>query len=781
MRITRSKAERTFWSRITRRVTLRIMHHRSYASAAGTVFCVCRLLVAALMFLWWLTGPVQSQDRASEGLQRVPGKVTDESGAALPRVTVQIRDKSGKVLADVLTNSRGEFVVDLGEGDYLVTAKLPGFAPLKDQHLLVTPFTSPFSLVLQVPTVEEQVVVTATATEAPLAQVGSSVTVIRGDRLAREGALTVGDALRRVAGLALVQSGPAGQVTSLFARGGESDYTKVLIDGIVANEPGGSYNFANLSISDIDRIEIVRGSQSALFGSDAIAGVVQIFTHRGTSEGLSPKPRALIEGGTFATYRYAGGIEGKGKRVDYSASFARSDTDNDVLNGSFNEETIAGNLGVATSKNTEIRAVFRSEAGRAGVPGQYAFQRPDAEEYYQHRDLSGGLTFTAQSTTSWAQKIGYTVNDSRQFSADPHDSGSYLPAFQGHTALFPLSDFTYQTLNQTRRQRISYQSDLSLPGNHILTAGADYERESGVVGDPDVNPLEAVRNNYGGYVQDQWAVYSRFFFAAGVRLEQNQNFGFYATPRLSVAAHLHQPGAGGFWGLTKLKGNFGTGFREPTLVESYSNSPYFRGNPNLQPEKSVNFDVGIEQRFGPDRGAVEVTYFDNRYRNQIGFVTTDFVTFAGTFFNLGKTRARGLEAALRQDLGWHWEVTGAYTFLDGKVLESTSTFDPVYAPGQQLLRRPRHSGYVDLRWKPGRWTLGATGQFVGSRVDSDFEGLGLTQNPGYGILNLLASFRISESTSVYGIVNNALNEKYMEVLGYPALRANFRIGIRTGF
>jgi outer membrane cobalamin receptor len=737
--------------------------------------------MVAILCFGLLAGQAHPQDRASGGLQRVLGRVTDQSGAALPRVTVQVRDKSGNLVADTLTSSRGELALDLNEGEYLVTATLAGFAPLQNQSLEVTASTPPFTLVLQVPAVEQQIVVTATATEAPLSQVGSSITVIKGDRLAREGAVTMGDALRRVAGLALVQSGPAGQIASLFVRGGESKYTKILIDGTAVNEPGGSYNFANLSIADIDRIEIVRGPQSALFGSDAIAGVIQIFTHRATSEGLSPKPRALFEGGSFASYRYAGGIEGKGKKVDYSASFTRSDTDNDVLNGSFNEETASANLGIAITKGVELRAVFRSDDGRTGVPGQYAFQRPDADQYYRHRDLSGGLTLTHQVTPSWVQKASYTVNDYRQFSDDPIDSGSYVPTYQGHAAPFPLSDFTYQTLNQTRRQRIGYQSDVNLPGNHVLTAGAEYERESGVVGDPAESPLAAVRNNYGGYVQDQWALGNRLFTAAGVRLEHNENFGFFAAPRLSIAAHLHQPAAGSFWGLTKLRGNFGVGIEEPTLVESYSDSPYFRGNPNLKPEKSVSFDAGIEQHFGSGRGSAELTYFDNRFRDQIGFVTTDFVTFAGTFFNLGKTRARGFETSLRQELGWHWEISGAYTYLDGKVLESSNTFDPVYAPGQQLLRRSRHSGYVDLRWKPGRWTLGATGQFVGRRLDSDFEGIGLVLNHGYGTLNLLASLRLTNSTSLYAIVNNVLDKKYMEVLGYPALRANFRIGIQTGF
>src|SRR5262249_30203985 len=161
--------------------------------------------------------------------------------------------------------------------------------------------------------------------------------------------------------------------------------------------------------------------------------------------------------------------------------------------------------------------------------------------------------------------------------------------------------------------------------------------------------------------------------------------------------------------------------------------------------------------------------------------TTNPVTFEGSFFNIGKTRARGVESNFR--LGWNprWEATGAYTFLNSRVLESASPFDPVFAPGQELFRRPKHSGYVDLRWKPGSWTLGATAILVGRRVDSDFSGLGLTHNPGYGILNLLLSQRLNDSISWFVLVNNALDKEYMEVLGFPALRAHFRVGLRAGF
>jgi vitamin B12 transporter len=744
----------------------------------GRQHALLLFLLGAALFAGGMSYP-QSAGEAKR--TRVTGAVLDQSGAPLPRVLVEVRDSADRIVTAVLSNGRGEFLLDLESGDYEVSAILSGFAPVTDQPLKVTDTVLPLKLVLKIPALHQEIVVTATKTRTPLSQVGSSVSVVSGEQLASEGISTVADALRSLAGLTVVQSGGMGQVTSLFIRGGGSNYTKVLIDGIPANEPGGNYNFANLSTAGIDRIEVVRGPQSALFGSDAVAGVVQIFTRRGTGEGLAPKPSALIEGGTFSTFRYGAGIEGKGDRLDYAAWFSRLDTDNDVLNGSFNDETVTANLGLRTSANSEMRAVFRSEAGRTGVPGQWGFERPDSDAYYRRRDEAGSLTYTYFARSSWTHSLSYAFNDSRQFSANPADSGSYVPEYQDRTAPFPFSDFTYETLNQTRRQRVTYQSDLTLQGGHLLTAGAEYERESGTVGDPQLAPLQAVRNNFGTYLQDQWNSHNRFFTTAGVRLEHNTSFGFFAAPRLSAAFHAREPAAGSPWGLTKLKANFGLGIKEPSLTESFSNSPFFRGNPGLRPEKAVSFDAGVEQRFGPGRSVAEITYFENHFRDQIGFETTDFVTFAGTFFNLGKTRARGIEASFRATLGSQWEAGGTYAFVDSVVLESSNATDPAFAKGQELFRRPKHSGSLDLRWKPGRWSLGATGLLVGSRVDSDFSSLGITRNKGYGILNLVAGYRLSSGTSLFLTVNNALNAHYMEVLGYPALRANFRIGVRRGF
>jgi vitamin B12 transporter len=714
-------------------------------------------------------------------VRRVQGTVLDLSGAPVPRVAIEIRSQAGAVLVSTLTDIQGKFSADLPDGQYTLDATAAGLAPIRRQSLDVGPTMTPVHLTLEIPAIEQSIVVTATRTEAPLSQVGSSTTVIRGDELAQAGIDTMADALRKVAGLAITQNGADGQLTSLFIRGGESDYAKVLIDGIPINDPGGSFNFSNLSVSSIDRIEIVRGPQSALFGSDAMAGVVQVFTRRGNSEGLNPLPHFSVEGGSFATFRYEAALGGKNDRFDYSADFSRIDTDNHVRNGSFNDATASLNLGFRPSAGTQIRAVFRSSGGRAGVPGQWAFHAPDSDQYYRHRGLAGGLSFTQSINSTWTHYFSYGISDSRQFSEDSVDAGSYIPEYQGQKAPFAAYDSSYQTLNRSRRQTFAYRSEVSLPHAHLVTAGVEFERESGVVGDPRSDPLKAVRNNFGAFVQDQWFFQKRFFAAAGVRLEHNESFGLSAAPRLSLAWQVYQPGTSGFLGLTRIKTNVGLGIKEPTLVESFSKSPFFLGNPNLKPEKSRSFDFGIEQQFCEGKGVFEATWFDNRFRNQIGFVTTNYTTFSGTFFNIGKTRARGMEISGRQDLLWHFRISGSYTFVDSLVLETGSAPDPVFAPGQALFRRPRHSGSLELRWQPGRWTFGATATMVGNRLDSDFLGLDLTTNPAYSVLDLAVSFRLFGQATIFATVNNVSDRNYMEVLGYPALPARFRIGLSTGF
>jgi vitamin B12 transporter len=743
------------------------------------VFYMILCLTAAVSTTNWLTAA--DSPAPAPRTETIIGRMADQAGAVLPRTIIEIHDLEGKLVVRTQSNSRGDFSFDLPHGEYTLTATHAGFASIVDRPLYVTTGTPPVLLALNVTPHRELVVVTATKTETPLTQVGSSVSVITGEELAMTGAFSVADSMRQIAGMSIVQSGGIGQTTSMFLRGGGSNYTKVLVDGIPVNEPGGSFNLANLSTASIDRIEIVRGPQSALYGSDAITGVVQVFTKRGKSRGLSPLPFMMVEGGSLSTLRYGGGIQGSSDRMDYLASFSRFDTDNNVPNGSFNNASIAGNLGLHPSEKLEIRMVYRSEAGRVGTPGPWAFGRPDLDAHYRRHDNAGSVTVSHFQSPSWTQKISYTINDSQQLSDNPLDSGEYTPQFEDRIAPFPFMDFVFQNINNTRRQKVNYQSDLLLPRGHLLTAGGEYERVSGIVGDPSLDPPLVFRNNFSGYIQDQWTISSRMYAAAGVRLDRNESFGFYASPRLSLSLLARQPIEGKTLGTTRIKANFGLGIKEPTLLESFSTSFYYQGNPDLEPEKTVSFDIGGEQLFNSGRGLLEVTWFQSRFRDQIGFEITDFSTFAGSFFNIGKSRARGIETALSYELPVNITIGGTYTFLDSEVQESTSSFDPVYAEGQELLRRPRHSGSIDLRWKPGRWTLGATGLLTGTRVDSDFSSLGITSSRGYSVLNLLANYRLVGDVSVFAALNNATNERYMEVLGYPSLGRNFRVGLRAGF
>ena len=703
-------------------------------------------------------GGFTSASQNSVEIRTISGRVEDSSGALLPRALIQVHSVQGEVVATTYTNNRGEFSLDLPEGKYIISTSFAGFASIHDRILEVSASNLPVNLRLEISSFGEQIVVTATKTETPLAQIGNSTSVVSDEELSSKGVFLVGDALRDLAGISIVQSGGTGQLTSLFLRGGESDYTKVLVDGIPMNEPGGTFNFANLSTSSIDRIELVRGPQSALFGSDAMTGVLQIFTRRGESEGLSPKPSIVIEGGTYATLRYGAALEGSNEKMDYFASFSRYDTDNNVDNGSFNSTSITGNLGLDLSGKSELRAIFRSEAGRAGSPGPWDLEVPDLNAYYRFRNIAGTLAFVQRPTGLWTQKLSYAVNDSQQISAGD----------------------SFQNLSQIRRHRIDYQSDLILPRGNLLTAGADYEHQSGFVGDPSVNPEDVTRNNFAGYIQDQLSLKNRFFTTVGVRLDHNGSFGFFASPRLSIALVARQSSVSSLPGMTKIKANFGLGIKEPSLLESYSTSIYYMGNPDLLPEKSNSFDVGIEQHFNSGRSIFELIYFQNHFRDQIGFAITDFETYAGSFFNIGKSRARGLETTLHQELPWDCEISGAYTFLDSEILEITNDFDPAFAKGQWLFRRPRHSGSIAFRWKPGRLTLELSTLLVGTRVDSDFLQLGSTRNKGYSVFNLLANYRLIGGMSIYAAVNNISDEYYMEALGYPALGRHFRIGLRAG-
>jgi outer membrane receptor protein involved in Fe transport len=318
----------------------------------------------------------------------------------------------------------------------------------------------------------------ATRTEAPADQVGASVTTFTAADLERRRVPLVADLLRVSPGVMVVRSGGPGALTSLFVRGGESNYNKVLLDGIRLNEPGGTFNFSNLSTDSLERVEIVRGAHSALFGSDAMASVVQLVTKRPDRARARPQGTLSIEGGTYGTLRGGASASGASGRIDYAVGAQRFSTDNHVPNHAFDNATLSANVGLAASPTAAIRLIVRSEREHAGTPGQTAFGRPDLDAFFERHDGVGGISFDHQAHDRFRQRAAYSLSASRQQSTNLVADPPYVPRFGARAAPFAFSDFRFDSRTNLQRHHASYQIDWRLAaagrhGDHLVTALAE--------------------------------------------------------------------------------------------------------------------------------------------------------------------------------------------------------------------------------------------------------------------------------------------------------------------
>jgi len=710
----------------------------------------------------------------------VAGVVVDQFGQPLPRAHVRAVDAASRERGSAFTDQAGRFRLNIPAGDCRVTASSTGFEPAT-----LPCNAQPLRIVLGVAPVRETVVVTATRTETPAGQSGASVTAFTAEDLERRSTPLVADLLRASPGVVLNRPGAPGNVTSLFVRGGESNYNKVLLDGIPLNEPGGTFNFSNLTTSELERVEIVRGPQSALFGSDAMASVVQLFTKRPDRRDERPHAAVSLEGGTFSTLRTTADVSGAKGRVDYTLGAARMDTDNQVPNNAFGNTTLAANVGVTLGTDATLRFIARGERERVGTPGQTAFGRPDLDAFFQRRDITSGVAFDQQLTPAFRQRATYSLSSSNYQSTDLLVDPPYTPQFEGRAAPFQFSDFTFDSVTDLRRHHASYQGDLRLPkaasGEHLLTVLADWDGERATLTNRLASTeTRASRDNVGVAVQHQGS-WARVFTTAGARVEHNDSFGTAIVPRGSIVVVAHE--APGAIGETKVKASGGLGIKEPTVLQSFSPSPSFLGNPDLEPERARGFEAGIEQRLAEDRAKVELTWFDNRFRNLISTRTTSTNPFKSQYFNIGLTRARGAELSAVAAPARAVHARAGYTFLASQVIDSTSPSSVVFQPGQWLFRRPRHSGFAGVSVQQGRVTADLNGLFIGSYVDSDFSSFvpAMVSNPGYTTWDARVAVQISRQLAGTLSIDNLADERYMEALGYPALGRAVRVGLRVRF
>ncbi|HEY6401648.1 MAG TPA: TonB-dependent receptor plug domain-containing protein, partial [Blastocatellia bacterium] len=440
------------------------------------------------------------------------GIVIDAKAAPIrgARVVLLVNDR--QAVRETFTNDRGIFELDgLKPGNYAIVVEADGLTQTGGAQpiSIMAGGLSRIAIPLTVAAVEDSIVVSSTRTEARTNETPASAFVISANELARSQQINLFDALRLSPGVTVAQTGRRGGLTSLFVRGGEPDYTKILIDGAPVNDAGGSYDFADLTSDNASRAELIRGSQSAIYGSDAMTGVLQLFTHRGSTS-ISELEFAG-EGGSFGFNRQFTRVSGANGKFDYSASFTHLRADGRDRNDDYQNRIASTNLGYVFNTRMQMRLTARSENSGLGSPGATGRFFPDPDERVKRRRVTTGVRFEDQTTKSLRQSLSFAYSESNFLSFDPvaQDLTRYdtpIISSLGDAGVDRVDYFN----NHYRRRGLRYQTDLadlSQLRGHFLTAGLEYEEEravfdSGFVGAGRIAPM---RSNAGAFIHDQFA------------------------------------------------------------------------------------------------------------------------------------------------------------------------------------------------------------------------------------------------------------------------------------
>lgn len=663
------------------------------------------------------------------------------------------------------------------------TVTKTGFAAAK------IPLRPGIKITLAIAALNDRIVVTATGSPLPLEEAGVAATVFTSADFSAPHAPFVEDLLRDVPGLNIVQTGQNGALTTLFARGGNSDTSLVLLDGVPITEPGGSIDFANLTSAGLDRMEIIRGPESALYGAEASSAVIQIFTTRGDSESGTPHISATYERGTFSTDHWSGTLTGGlphtflGKRLDYALTADQLRSTGEFPNDAHRVTTGTANIGFRISDHTQLRAVFREFDAYTGDPGQVAYGLIDYLANERVRDSTASVRLDDQRGRL-VQHVIFGYHRYRDIFMDPStqtdDVAGIFRTVQGpsypYTYLVALanpnnptappgtffldSPYTFypsSSLELTARENLSYQGTLKHKRG-ALVFGYEFERQAGVISLTNV-----ARYDNGFFVNEQYSLTSRISVTAGARLQQSSTFGTEFTPRAAVSFRLPTD--------TFLRVSASRGIKEPELIENFANESFYVGNPNLKPETTDSFEVGLSREWFSRRVRTEASYFRTAYKDLIEF---DFSNYPATWVNIDKSWARGVELSGSARLFRFVSLRAGYTKLATRVVNDS---DPTQI-GLELVRRPRNSGSVSLELAPKRWTFAAGARFVGERQEDDFVFYVVNRNLAYTYVFAGASWKATKHVMPFIRVNNLLNANYQEVLGYQALSRNGAIGAK---
>jgi len=751
--------------------------------------CPSRLYRQAPLFLSLFLSiavPALAQDAA------LRGRVVNPDGHPVAGAAIVVQGPTASPQS-TLSDATGTFeVTALAPGRYTVHASAPGLGAPVQEVVIESGTPVDVALALRLAAVDEHLVVTAAQVDQPLSRVPDSTTVIAGAELRARQQFTASQALRSVPGLVVQQNGGPGAVASLFTRGGESDYTLVLVDGIRANGFGGGMDLSQLPLADVDRIEVVRGPQSALYGADAIGGVVHVITRSG---GV-PSAQGLLEGGSRAMRRAAASTAGEHRGVRWQAGgdyFEEGGFTGRAANGELvtNDDAWTAQGAVtlgwrAARSGADLQGTLRYLETSRGSPGPYGadpagrFFGVDRTARTRTDRLSGGLR--------WIQP--WFGASSRVRQRTEVDAADYDLVFE---SAFPSE-------GESRRTHVRTQTDVAAAPALGLTGGIEWLGEEGgstyiTAGTAGEVPVK--RSVLGLFAEARWQASARLSVTAGVRGERIHRDAFPGdpsafTPRPDFPAETltsvnpklaaswmvaGDPATSRAW--TRVHGAVGTGIRPPDAFEMA-----FTDNSGLKPERSRSADIGVAQVLAGGALLLDATAFLNTYDDLIISVGR---TFAGasrwSTDNISNARARGAElsAAWRPGVGLSLQV--AYSVLSTEILavDGSSSAPPPYAVGDRLLRRPSHQASIDASWTRDRLAAFAQVLVRGETLDAEpawGPTGGLYTNPGYGTASLGASVRLAGGVTVLARVLNLFDRAYEEVLGYPAPRRTAYVGVR---
>jgi len=602
------------------------------------------------------------------------------------------------------------------------------------------------------------VVISATKTPVPVGQVTSAVEVIDGEELQQKKIKTVVDALRLAQGVAVFSNGGPGTSANVRIRGAKAEHTLVVIDGTIVNDPAtGAFDFANLTTDNIERIEILRGAQSMLWGADAIGGVINIVTKKGTGK---PSAGAFFEYGSFASIREGMQASGAKGPIDFSFSLSRWDTSSfSTINyrrgaaerDGYHNWQASSRLGVALPHDGRLEFNLRWWNADVNFDGVAGDAGPSPADIFGSKGTSRNLMLSGSYfqplTAWWSQKLTIAQSTSRALQrSGPLGrnlvTGETLtpdPFCFTSTCFFPFN-FDLQVVNR----RLEWQHNFQVAKPLLLTAGYQFREDQGNNPSNFGSPSNRILSSHAGFAQAQFNYEDRLLATAGVRHDEYNAFGQATTYRVTGGYVFKETG-------TKLRTSYSTGFRAPTMNQLFFVDPSFPTPiPDLKPEKSQSFDAGVDQWLFNDRLQLSAGYFWNHFTNLIQFVSAPPLI---GLQNVGQAKSQGWEAGLRYSILKGLEVHGQYTYTMTRDLSN----------GTRLPLWPVHSASAGLTYQPIEPVrIMIDYRHVGSR----FNNFPAQKLSPFDVVNVSASYDVTKHVQVYARVDNLFNEKYEEILNF---------------